>query len=526
MHEFIARHQEQIVGVLSGFDRLVFRGTLRSIAYADGMKRYLSANEILLKDFGRHVEEVSQRLKEAALTAARVADRPVTYLPSSQTDKETVARQIVAADGLSEGLVCVLSCVEPCRSFEIRRDRDSKKLVLEARYRKCLFFYQYWLHPVFGFMNARIQTWFPFAIQVCLNGREWLGRQLDAAGVAYVRQDNCFPWIANWAQAQRLMDRQVNANWPRLLASVARPLNPLHSTIFRAYPVRYYWSTYQSEWATDLVFREAAALRRLYPRLLHHAITTFGSTEVMRFLGRRLPLSGHVPQRFAGEAVSDLRQREEGVRVKHRVNGNSVKLYDKAFTPVGNVLRAETTIHNVADLRVYRPKEGDPDGAAAWRVMRRGIADLHRRADVSRAATERYLDALASVDDDTTLEELLRQLGRPTHWHGRRVRALHPLAPDDSALLAAVSRGEFTLNGFRNRDLRAIFFPYPAKTLPEARRRSAWVSRQLRLLRAHSVIRKVAGTHRYLVTPAGRTVITAVLTALGTTVRQLTPVAA
>ena len=124
------------------------------------------------------------------------------------------------------------------------------------------------------------------------------------------------------------------------------------------------------------------------------------------------------------------------------------------------------------------------------------------------------------------LEELLRQLGRPTHWHGRRVRALHPLAPDDSALLAAVSRGEFTLNGFRNRDLRAIFFPYPAKTLPEARRRSAWVSRQLRLLRAHSVIRKVAGTHRYLVTPAGRTVITAVLTALGTTVRQLTPVAA
>src|SRR5881397_588409 len=141
MHEFIARHQEQIVGVLSGFDRLVFRGTLRSIAYADGMKRYLSANEILLKDFGRHVEEVSQRLKEAALTAARVADRPVTYLPSSQTDKEAVARQIVAADGLSEGLVCVLSCVEQCRSFEIRRDRDSKKLVLEARYRTCLCFY-------------------------------------------------------------------------------------------------------------------------------------------------------------------------------------------------------------------------------------------------------------------------------------------------------------------------------------------------------------------------------------------------
>jgi hypothetical protein len=133
---------------------------------------------------------------------------------------------------------------------------------------------------------------------VCLNGREWLARQLDAAGVEYVRQDNCFPWIADWAHAQRLMDRQVTANWPRLLNG--HQLNPRHATLFAAYPVGYYWSTYQSEWATDLVFRDAAVLRRLYPRWLHHAITTFGSPEVMRFLGRRLPLSGAVPTRFTG----------------------------------------------------------------------------------------------------------------------------------------------------------------------------------------------------------------------------------
>lgn len=526
MYEFIAKHQEQIVGVLSGFDRLVFRGTLRPIAYADGMKRYLRATHVLLKDFGRHVEAVSTRLKEASVAQARRLGRPVMYVPSGQTDKEAIARRIVTADGLADGLVCVLTCVEPCRSFEIRRDRATKTLALEARYRKCLFLYQYWLHPVFGFMNARIQTWFPFAIQVCLNGREWLARQLDAAGLAYVQQGNCFPWIADWAQAQRLLDRQVKATWPKLLDGLARHLDPIHTDIFRAYPVRYYWSTYQSEWATDLVFRDAAALRRLYPRLLQHGITTFGSTDVMRFLGRRLPLSGNVPTRFAGEAVSTLRQREEGVRIKHGVNGNSVKLYDKAFTPLGNVLRAEATIHNVADLRVYRPKEGDPTGELAWRVMRRGIADLHRRAEISRKATGRYLDALATVDDDTTLEELVRRLGRPTQWRGRRVRALHPLAADDSALLAAVSRGEFTLNGFRNRDLQTIFFPYPAKTLKEARRRSAWVSRQLRLLRAHGLIRKVTGTHRYHPTPSGRTVITAVLTALRATVRQLTPIAA
>ena len=221
-------------------------------------------------------------------------------------------------------------------------------------------------------------------------------------------------------------------------------MNPVHDQIFRAHPTAYYWSTYQSEWAIDIIFRTAAELRRLYPRLLQHAMTTFGSTDVMRFLGRRVPLSGEIPKRFAGEVVSDLHERQEGVRIKHRLNNNSVKLYDKAFTIVGSVLRAEGTINNVDDFRVYRPKEGDAHGDLAWRPLRRGVADLYRRAEVSRKAVERYLDALASVDQDTTLDEVLRRLGEPRYWHGRRVRALHPFAPDDRQLIQTISRGEFT----------------------------------------------------------------------------------
>jgi hypothetical protein len=525
MQEFIAKHRDQIVGTLSGFDRLVFRGTLRSIAYQEGMRRYLWANQVLLKDFGPHVEKVSQRLKEASLAEAVRLGRPVQYLASSQVDKEQIARDIARKEGITSGLVCVLTCVEPCWSYEIYRNRETKKLELQRRYRKCLFLYHYGFHPRLGWMNARIQTWFPFPIQICLNGREWLARQMDAAGIEYVRQDNCFPWIADGAKAQRLMDRQRKAPWPKLLDGIARQLNPIHPGIFRQFPVRFYWSTYQSEWATDVVFREAASLRRLFPRLVHHGITTFASSDVMRFLGKRIPLSGPVPKRFSGEVVSDVKHREEGVRLKHSLNGNSVKLYDKAFTVVGHVLRAEATIHNGDDFRVYRPREGDPEGELAWRKMRRGIADLHRRAEVSRKATERYLDALASVDDDTTLEELIQSLGRPAQWNGRRVRALRPFA-DDHALLQAISRGEFTLNGLRNRDLQTIFFSQPARTPQEARRRSAWVSRKLRLLRAHGLIRKITATHRYQLTASGRKATTAILTALRSTVRQLTPIAA
>jgi hypothetical protein len=524
--KFIANYPDQISGVLSGFDRLVFRGTLRSIAHAAGMKQYLSSNDVLLKSFGAHVEQVSQRLKAASLAEAVSAGRPVRYLASAKVSKEDVARGIAVEDGICQGLVCVLTSVEPCRTFEIYRDRDTKHLLLQPRVRKCLFLYHYAIHPVFGFLNARIQTWFPFSIQICMNGREWLAQQMDQAGLAYARHDNCFPWIENWTRAQHLMDQQLSVDWPTLLTDIAGRLNPIHDQLFRAYPASYYWSTYQSEWAIDLTFRTADDLRRLYPRLLQHAMTTFGSTDVMRFLGRRLPLSGALPTRFSGEVVSDLHARQEGVRIKHRLNSNSVKLYDKAFTELGSVLRAEGTLNDVSDLRVYRPREGDPHGQLAWRPLRRGIADLHRRAQVARTATERYLDALASIDQDTTLEAVLHRLGQPQYWHGRRVRALHPFAPDDRQLLQAVSRGEFTLNGFRNRDLQQLSFAQPTATPHEARRRSAWVSRKLRLLRAHGLIYKVTGTHRYHLTKAGRIATTAILTALRSSVRRLTTIAA
>jgi hypothetical protein len=358
-----------------------------------------------------------------------------------------------------------------------------------------------------------------------MNGREWLGRQMDREGIKYAASGNCFPWIEDWAKGQRLMDQQLRTKWPKELEPIARQLNPVHGEIFAKYPLSYYWTTYQSEWAIDVVFRKAAELRRLYPRLVHHAMTTFGSSDVMRYLGKRTCLTGEIRKDFSGEVVSDLKARQEGVRIKHSVNGNSVKLYDKAFTVAGSVLRAETTIQNGSDLRVFRAKEGDSGGPKAWRTMRRGIADIHRRADLSKKAAERYLDGFAAVDEDTTLEELITRLQKHTIWNRHRLRALRPFA-DDSALLAAITRGEFAINGLRNRDLQAIFFTSPAKTLREARRRSAWVSRKLRLLRAHGLLTKIAGTHRYQLTASGRKVTTAILTALRSTVRQLTPLAA
>jgi hypothetical protein len=154
VRKFIANYQDQISGVLSGFDRLVLRGTLRSIAHAGGMNQYLSTNHVLLKDFGTHVEQVSSRLKAASLAEAVATGRPVRYLASAKASKENIARGIAVDDDIRQGLVCVLTSVEPCRTFEIYRNRETKHLHLEPRIRKCLFLYHYVVHPVFGFLNA------------------------------------------------------------------------------------------------------------------------------------------------------------------------------------------------------------------------------------------------------------------------------------------------------------------------------------------------------------------------------------
>jgi len=158
--------------------------------------------------------------------------------------------------------------------------------------------------------------------------------------------------------------------------------------------------------------------------------------------------------------------------------------------------------------------------------MRKGVADLHRRAEVSEAANHRYLQALASVEDTTSLGELAARLCRPVRYQGRRVRALNPHAPDDAALLQAVGSGEFVLNGFRNRDIRALLFTKPACDPVEQKRQTAAVARKLRLLRAHKLIRKAPRTHRYHLTKAGRLAVTALITAANTSTQELTKLAA
>jgi hypothetical protein len=312
----------------------------------------------------------------------------------------------------------------------------------------------------------------------------------------------------------------LHTDWPGLLDELVPQVNPLEGQLYTVgHPVPYYWSVDQSEWASDYLFRRGEDLARVYPRLIEWGITSLGSRDVLRFLGRKVPAEGY--GRFSGEVLTDLRERPEGLRIKHWVDSNSIKMYDKQ----GLVLRVETTILRARDIKVYRPKEGDPDGPKDWRVLRKGIADLHRLAQVSQQANDRYVEAMAGVDLSLRVGEVGQELARRVKWKGRPVRGLNPLAQSDVDLLEAVNQGQFVLSGFRNADIREALYGQAPADRREHRRQSAAVTRKLRLLRAHGLIHKVAHTHRYLVSDKGRSQIGLLLLARQANATKLAPAA-
>ena len=536
MMDFVRKLADRVIGVLSGFDRLLFRGMLRSVVDARGLNGYLYGAGVPMANFKEHAKEVTQRLQEESLRHAREIGCEIRYLESSQKSKKDVAQAIAQRDGIRDGLICVLRCVEPCMTFEVHRDRSSKTIALKREPGKCLPLYHYYDHPQFGLMHVRLQTWFPFNIQICLNGREWLVKELQKAGIGYLRHDHYVHQVDDLAAAQRLLDEQLNVSWPTLLKDLARQVHPAHDTIFANCPehVRdYYWSVAESEWASDVLFRDPREVLPLCERLAAYSLRVHGAADVMRFFGRQLRADGQPKANFQGEIHSDALAFAEGIRIKHWLQKNSAKMYNALL------LRFEATINNPEPFKVWRTTEKDPDGELQWLKMRRGVADLHRRAQVSQGINNRFATAQAAALDDQTnpvkevAKGICKRVIRPgrlkadgTYTRPRSFRALNPLSPDDIQLLTIVANPKFVISDLRNEDLRRELYGEDPTDVNEKRRRSAKVGRKLAMLRAHGILEKLPKGHRYRITPTGRQALTVLLGAANASTNEILKLAA
>jgi hypothetical protein len=500
-------HANRISGSLTMYDRLIFKGHL-SRFFADGATQaYLSSQGVLLKNFTPYAKATTAEIADHCRALATDAGRPVIYLGKVKTwggaaqRKEEIAKAIAERDGITSGVICLISAVEPCMSVMVRKRHETHRLEIFRRQRACLHHYLYLIDDEFGFMHVRIQGWMPYEIQVYVNGREWLARQLDRARVGYLRYDNSIQRIDDLDTASALCERFAHRSWPRVLNVFARMVNPLLGRITRAGFGGYRWVVDQAEIATDVMFTGRRELMQVWPDICRHATLNLSSEDVLGFLGRKLHPS------LAAEVCTDAKRRPQGWRVRHRVGRNWVKCYDK-----GTVLRVETTINKPSEFRARRVVV-DTKGRRElrWCPMRKGVADFWRNFQVGIAANRRYLDALAAAPLKGEGVAALDALCRPRTKDGRTYARFNPITPADLALFRAVLAGEHTINGFRNHDLAARLYSRPPADTDDAHRRCERVSRLIVKLRGHGLVAKVPRARLYRVTAYGQRVLTAAI---------------
>lgn len=487
MESFVQHHAAKIIGTLGCFDRLIFKGYL-PFSYPKSMEGFLDQQDILLKELPALAKEQSQKLKAHAQEVAQKAGRPFIRL-EKRIRKEDRARQIAARDGLSAGLVCVFSTQETCSSFRVIYGEGRPRL--KKSYPRIVVLYFYYLDPEFGLLHIRLPSWLPFTLQVYVNGHEWLARQLDAAGLSYHKQDNVLLTCQDWPKAQALADRLEAKHWDRFLNLLARRVNPLLSGWLKG--CSYQWYLDQCEYATDVMFRDRAALHSLYPALRERAVLHFSPEDVLSFWGKKLsPL-------YQGELQGTLKRGPQGFRVKHVYDGNWIKMYDK----LGQVLRIEVVLNRPWRFRVRRWATRQGQRVFGWFSLLKNVAFLRRYAEIGRQAGQRYLAALAVVADPKVSQDKLDRACNPVPYKQGRRRALNPLSRADQKLFLAVLRGEHALRGFYAKDvLKHLDWP-PTNDPREKRQCSGRVGRLLQLLRAHKLIAKLPNTRRYRVTQEG-----------------------
>jgi hypothetical protein len=347
-------------------------------------------------------------------------------------------------------------------------------------------------------MHFKIQTWFPFLVQIYINGREMMKHVFDENGIEYKMYDNSFIEISDIAKAQELADKFDSHKLSRRLDYFAAKINPYLETICKSFGQGYFWCTDQCEYATDVMFKSREALEDIYPSLVGHAFYSFKCEDVFSFMGRKLH------PKFLGEIVSDYRKRPEGFRVKHKMKSNSIKMYDKF-----SVLRIEMTINNPREFKIRKEvRHADGTTSWQWKPMGKSISNLYRYAEVSKASNFRYLEALNDIVPTKSIEAEINAVCRGKTVDGRRFSSFNVWEDQTSRLITELSNASYLIRGFTNQDIRNALFQGQKSELKENRNK---ITRTFAKLRAHGLIKKIPRSRRYLLTRKGRRIFSALI---------------
>jgi hypothetical protein len=484
------RYERQIAGMLSCFDRVIISGTLPELNYARGMTSYLYSKNIRIFDYAKaFAEPLRDRIRECAQTIAETNGINIEYIRSSKSfRKESRISDIIKDRGNHPGLVHIFSAMETCASFEPWHDKITHKTYLRYDEGKCLHYYFYFIDPELGLCYLRVPTWSPFRLQFYCNAHNWLANQLRKEGISFTQCDNTFVNIGDFQRAQAICD-QFSAE---ILHSALERYSTMYCPVAQALDLAYYWSINQLEYATDIVFHRQSDLAPIYQTLVRTAIHSVKPDNVATFLSRKLH------DNFADELGNDFHTRLEGTRIKHHMGPAAIKMYDKHQM----VLRIETTVNDVSFFKHHR-KVVHRDGTTEMKLapVKKTIHSLGVLRELMSAANGRYIQFISDLDDPSAGMPSIEKLSASVNKNDRTYRGFNLFAPDDLGLFQALSRGEFNISGLRNSSLRRVI---PEKT-------SSQISRLLKRLHLHGLIKKVGCTYKYYLTDFGRRVVISAL---------------
>ncbi len=487
MSQLKERYRAVVAGEVSCFDRVVITGTLTEICHKAAMAQYLLSHKERILDMPRVFERMKAEIGANAKAIAAANGLKIEYIVGKSFRKEERIREILSARGEQPGLVHIFSATERVNTFRSGVRKDTGRPFIAPRKGLCLHYYFYFIDSDFGLCYLRVPTWAPFRLQFYFNGHNWLSRRLSKEGVDFTLIDNAFVSIADTERSQAIVgDFPVRALRTKL-DDLARMMCP----VIRHFHSGFYWSLMQVEYATDLIFKSAEALAAPYDHLVRTAAHAVKVDQIATFLGRRLDA------RFAGEIGNRFNTRIQGTSIKHYMGRASIKMYDK----LGRVLRIETTVNDVSIFKHHRMVE-HRDGTRSKKTapVKKSIFSLGIMAKLMEAANRRYLDFLAALDDPSDGVQKLPKVAKPVRRNGRSHRGFNLFQTEDLAVFLAIVRGEFLITGFRNRDLR-LHLGITGRQ----------VSRILKRLRLHGLIKIVGKSYKYYLTRLGRSVISCAL---------------
>lgn len=491
---FATKYKNDIVGIIGGFDRQLFSGSIIQLTYPQGLERHLRANHILLKDFKEYAISLAKELKENAITLAEKNNAPYIYRKDSKQSNEELVKAILNQRGTNPGLVAVITNLEVEYGFDIQGNKANHKIELRARQRKCLHIYFYFIDEQYGLCYLRVQTYFPFKVKVYGNGHEKLALEMQKANIQYRKSDNCFNWISDIAKAQELSDNLNVSAFHAKLDQWADTYVPILQRLSQLWTMKYHWSIKQIEYSTDILFRTEERLNLLYQQLLTYCNNTLVPENVMSFLGKRFS------EKQSGRIQSNCKRTYNGFRIKHQCGCLSIKMYNKA----GNVLRIELTINDVSQLRVFREvhhKDGSVNKQQA--PMEKSIYSLIHVVRYGKADTARYLDFLSKMEDNSKAISQLSEFTNKKSDGSRNHKGFNPLNENELHIFQVLVNGALIVNGFTNKYLKKYLSQYFNEQWTSSK-----ISRLLKRLIVFNLVKRLKHAYKYFLTETGRIILT------------------